>query len=68
MACRLPGAKPLSEPVMDGILFSGPRETRQWNYNQNTTLFIAENDFECVVWKMAAILLGLNVLGQFVYE
>ena len=28
----------------------------QWNRNQNTTIFIQENAFENVVWKMTAIM------------
>ena len=36
--------------------------TFQWKFNQNTTIFIEENAFENVVWKMAAIFLGLIVL------
>ena len=28
----------------------------QWNFNQNRTIFIQENDFENVVYQMAAIL------------
>ena len=28
----------------------------QWNFNQNSCIFIQENAFENVVWKMAAIL------------
>ena len=34
----------------------------QWNLNRNPYIFIQENAFENVVWKMAAICLGLNVL------
>ena len=32
------------------------RSIRQWNLNQNWYIFIQENGFENVVWKMAAIL------------
>ena len=32
----------------------------QWNINRNEHTFIQENAFENVVWKMAAICLGLN--------
>ena len=32
------------------------RNKRQWNLNQNWYIFIQENGFENVVWKMAAIL------------
>ena len=34
----------------------------QWNLNRNSSIFIQQNGFENVVWKMAAICLGLNVL------
>ena len=34
----------------------------QWNLNRNEYIFIQENAFENVVWKLAAICLGLNVL------
>ena len=33
-----------------------PRNKLQWNLNQNSYIFIQENVFEIVVWKMAAIL------------
>ena len=36
----------------------------QWNFNWNSNIFIQENAFENVIWKMAAICLGLNVLNQ----
>ena len=49
MACRLVGTKSLPEPMLG-----------QWNVNRN---FIQENPFENVVWKMAAIFLGLNMLN-----
>ena len=32
------------------------RNKFQWNFNQNSYIFIQENAFEKVVWKMAAIL------------
>ena len=32
------------------------RNERQWNCNRNSYIFIQENPFENVVWKMAAIL------------
>ena len=37
----------------------------QWNLNRNEYIFIQENAFENVVWKMAAICLGLNVLKLY---
>ena len=33
-----------------------PRNKLQWNVNRNSYIFIQENPFENVVWKMAAIL------------
>ena len=38
------------------------RNKLQWNLNRNPFIFIQENAFENVVWKMAAICLSLNVL------
>ena len=40
------------------------RNKLQWNFKRNSYIFIQENAFENVVWKMAAICLGLNVLSQ----
>ena len=34
----------------------------RWNLHWNQYIFIQENAFENVIWKMAAICLGLNVL------
>ena len=59
MACCLVGAKPLSEP---SIVNSNLRNKLQWNFKQNSYIFIQENAFENVVWKMAAIFFSLNVL------
>ena len=33
-----------------------PRNKLQWNFNRNSYIFIQENPFENVVWKMAAML------------
>ena len=38
----------------------------QWNLNRNSCIFIQENAFENVVWKMAAI--DLNVLTRFKFH
>ena len=35
----------------------------QWNLNQNSNIFIQENAFENVTWKMAAI---LSLMGKAV--
>ena len=55
MACRLTGAKPLSETMMEYCYLTHGKEF-QWNLNRNVYIFIQENAFENVVWKMAAIL------------
>ena len=53
MACCLFGTKPLSEPML-AISQLDPQEQTQWNFNQNTKLFIRENVSENIVCKMAA--------------
>ena len=53
MACRLVGAKPLSEPMME---YWTLRNKLQWNLKQNSHIFSQENAFENIVCKMAAIL------------
>ena len=55
MACRLAGAKPLSEPMWDIVDWALGNKF-QWNLTRNSYIFIHENAFENVVWKMAAIL------------
>ena len=60
MACRLVGAKPLSKP-MSGTNFSE-------NLIKINTFSFNKNAFENVVWKMAAICLGLNELMSYLYE
>ena len=56
MACRLFGAKPLSEPML-GFCQLDPKEQ---NFGEilikNTKLFINENASENIVCEMAAIL------------
>ena len=54
MAFRLVGDKPFSEP-MDIVKKTLGNEI-QWNRNRNLHIFIQENAFETVVWKMSAIL------------
>ena len=54
MACHLFGAKPLSKPML-AYCELNPWNIFQWNLNQDTMIFIEENDFENVC-KMAAIL------------
>ena len=62
MACRMFGAKPLSEQywlIANWTL----RNIFQWNFNQNTNVFIPEDAFE--KWKMAVILSRPRVLNIF---
>ena len=61
MACRLAGAKPLSEPML-GFVNSALGNKLQWNFNQNSYILIHKNAFENVVGEMTAICLGFNVL------
>ena len=53
MACRLAGAKPLSEPMLK---YSTLGSKLQWNINRNLHIFIQENTFESVVCEMVSIL------------
>ena len=72
MGCRLVGAKPLSDPMRQAIMWPNApshyltqclnivkwtlRNKLQWNFNRNSYIFIKENVFENVVCDMAAIL------------
>ena len=60
MACRRPGDKPLSEPMMVSLpmhicvtrpqwVNQTPRNKFQWNLNLNFLIFIQENAFENVI-------------------
>ena len=53
-----PGGRQAIIWTNDGIFLIGPLgiNKRQWNLNRNLKIFIQENAFENVVWKMAAIL------------
>ena len=51
MVCRLIGAKPLSEPMLEYLLI---RTLEQWNLKRNSYIFIQEIAFENVVWKISA--------------
>ena len=55
MACRLVGANPLSELVLE-YCWLDPRNKLQWNFNRNSNIFIQENALENVVCEMAPIL------------
>ena len=54
MACRLDGAKPLCEPVLEYCYWTLGIKI-QWNFNQNPNIFIQEKAFENVVGEMASI-------------
>ena len=56
MACRLFGAKPLSEPMLEcwNIVNLNDRNKLKWNRKRNSYIFIKENAFENVC-EMAAI-------------
>ena len=60
MACRLDGAKPLPEPMLEYYQLD-PREQTY----RNSNVFIQENALQNVVCEMASILLGPNVLRPF---
>ena len=53
MACRLTGAKPLSEPVRE---YWTLRNKLQWNLNRSSKFFIQEHAFESVVCETVVIL------------
>ena len=59
MACRLIGAKPLSEPMLV-YCWLGPWE--QFSVKFDITIFIKENEFENVVCKIALISYQFNML------
>ena len=42
------------------------RNKLHWNFNQTSYIFIHKNPFENVIWKMAAICLGPNVLNNLI--
>ena len=50
MTCRLDGAKPLSEPMLEYCPLDPKEQIKfQWNFNRNSNIFIQENAFENVV-------------------
>ena len=53
MTCRLIGAKPLSEPMLE--YHELDTNELQWNFNRNSYIFIQENLLEKVVCEMVAI-------------
>ena len=57
MACRLCGAKQLSQPMLAYCQSIGPLGTN-WNFNQNTKLSIHKNAPKNIICEMVAILSG----------
>ena len=56
MACRLTGAKPLCEPMLEYCQLDPQVQKAQWNINRDLYIFIQENASENVVREIAAIL------------
>ena len=55
MACRLAAASHYLNQCWNIVKWT-PGNNIQWNFDQNSYIFIQWNAFENVVWKMAAIL------------
>ena len=62
MACRLISAKPLSEQCWH-IVNQNLGNKFQWNLNQNTAIFIQENEFENIVCKNGSQFVSASVSG-----
>ena len=62
----LPGGHQAIIWTNDWILLIWPLGILSCNFNWNSYIFIPENAFENVVWKMAAIFLSLNALNELV--
>ena len=56
MACRLCGARPLSEQMIMNDQLDTWRQSSWWGLNQTGKIFIHENAFENISCKMAAVL------------
>ena len=54
MACRMIGAKQLSEPMLEYCQLDH-KDNLQWNCKWKSYIFIQENTFENVVCKISAI-------------
>ena len=63
MACRLVGAKPLSEHMMDIVNWFLNNELQR-NFNRNPYIFIQENAFENVVWKRRPFFIRAQCVKQ----
>ena len=57
IACRLFDAKPLSKSML-GYCQLNTMNKLQWNFNQNTKIFIHKKAYENIACEMAAILSG----------
>ena len=55
MACRPAGAEPLSETMLGYCQLNYWEQTSVEILNRNLHIFIQENSFKSVVYKMAAI-------------
>ena len=67
MDCHLFGTKPLYEPMI--FINYTIKKKIQWNFFQNTTIFIQENLFENIICKMLAILSqSLQCVKYFTYD
>ena len=64
MACCLFSAMPLSKPMLAYCQLD-PKNKLQWNFNQNSTIFIQENTFENVVCKMVTICSGRDEFNSW---
>ena len=47
-----------------GILI-GTMNVLQWNFNQNSSIYIRENPFENAVWRLLPLCLGLKVFRHY---
>ena len=54
MACRLDGAKPLFEPMLEYYDWT-LRNKLKWNFTWNSNIFVQESALESVVCEMASI-------------
>ena len=68
MACCLLCTKPLPEPIVIHCQLDPYMNKLQWNSNQNTKIYIEENAFQNVVFKMAAILFQPQSVNTVRYQ
>ena len=67
VACRLFGAKPLSKPMLVIVNWTLTNKL-QWNFNQNTKLFIHENASQNIVCEMTANLSRGRWVKPLIYD